>query len=55
MVLFRTKITKKHISTVMKSYVPASTVEGYYRGEGRFNGLKVKSKGYFNVTASKLN
>lgn len=39
----------------MKAYVPASTVEGYYRGEGRFNGVKIKSKGYFNVTASKLN
>lgn len=31
-----------------------STVEGYYRGEGRFNNLKIKSKGYFNVTASKF-
>jgi len=51
----KTKITKEHISTVMKSYVPASTVEGYYRGEGRFNGLKIKSKGYFNVTATDVN
>lgn len=51
----KTKITKDHISTMMKAYVPASTVEGYYRGEGRFNGLKVKSKGYFNVTATDIN
>lgn len=28
-------------------------MEGYYRSEGRFNNLKIKSKGYFNVTASK--
>lgn len=38
----------------MKVYFPQSIVEGYYKGEGRFNGLKVKSKGYFNVTGSKL-
>lgn len=28
--------------------------EGFYKGEGHFNGLKIKSKGYFNVTASKF-
>lgn len=53
-VCFRTKITKDHISAMFKAYVPQSFVEGYYRGEGRFNNLKIKSKGYFNVTASKL-
>jgi len=51
----KTKITKDRISTVMKAYVPSSIVEGFYRGEGRFNGLKVKSKGYFNVTATDVN
>lgn len=50
----RTKITKDHISTMIKAYVPQSLVEGFYRGEGRFNNLKIKSKGYFNVTASKF-
>ncbi|XP_031616969.1 uncharacterized protein LOC116336905 [Contarinia nasturtii] len=50
----KTKITKTHISTQIKAIVPESTVEGYYRGEGRFNGLKIKSKGYFNVTATDI-
>lgn len=39
---------------MFKAYVPQSFVEGFYRGEGRFNNMKIKSKGYFNVTASKF-
>lgn len=50
--IFRTKVTQTHISTQIKAYVPQSTIEGFYRAEGRFNNLKIKSKGYFNVTAS---
>lgn len=53
--IFRTKITKTHISTVIKAYIPESFVEGFYRGEGRFNNIKIKSKGYFNASASKSN
>lgn len=39
---------------MFKAYVPQSMVEGYYKGEGRYNGLKIKSKGFFNITAGKL-
>lgn len=49
----RLKITKNHISAMFKVYFPESYAEGYYHGEGRFNNLKLKSKGFFNVTASK--
>lgn len=34
--------------------MPEVFVEGYYRGEGRFNNIRIKSKGYFNVTGCKL-
>lgn len=37
-----------------KAYIPQSIVEGYYKGEGRFNGMKIKSKGFFNITAGEL-
>jgi len=46
------KITKNHISAMFKVYFPESYAEGYYSGEGRFNNLKLKSKGFFNITAS---
>lgn len=39
---------------MFKVYFPESYAEGYYHGEGRFNNLKLKSKGFFNITASKF-
>lgn len=33
---------------------PKLITEGKYKGEGRFNAIKVVSKGYFNVTTSML-
>lgn len=39
---------------MVKAFIPQSYMDGFYRGEGRFNDIKVKSKGYFNVNASKI-
>lgn len=33
-------------------YFPKVVTEGKYKGEGRFNAIKLVSKGYFNVTTS---
>lgn len=51
---FRTDITKDHITTMSKTYIPESIAEGSYRGEGRYKNFKMKTKGYFNVTASRF-
>lgn len=33
--------------------IPEVYAEGLYKNEGRFNNIRIKSKGYFNVTARK--
>lgn len=50
---FRTNITRTDIETVMELYIPSIMAEGLYKTEGRFNNLRIKSKGFFNFTASK--
>lgn len=39
--------------TEVDSYYPRLFVEGYYKGEGRFNNFKLNAKGYFNISFSK--
>lgn len=42
------------MNMLIKEYIPEFYVEGFYRGSGHINNLKLKAKGFFNLTASKL-
>jgi len=50
----KTDITKTDIEAEFKVSLPLTLVEGFYKGEGRFNTFKLKSKGYFNATATDI-
>lgn len=52
-IFVRTNITRTDVETEMVVYIPEVLVEGFYKAEGRFNNLRIKSKGFFNITASK--
>jgi len=50
----KTNLTKTHFMVEIKFTVPRLLVEGSYKADGRFNQLKVKSKGFFNMTATNI-
>lgn len=49
----RTNITSNGVNAEIKIRMPHTSTEGYYRTEGRFNNIKIKSKGFYNVSAGK--
>lgn len=51
--LIRTNITSDGVKSEIKTRLPHLSTEGYYRTEGRFNNIKIKSKGFYNVSAGK--
>lgn len=51
---FRSNINRTDIVTEMKVYFPEMMAEGLYKAEGRLNNMKIKSKGFFNISASKM-
>lgn len=50
----RSNLTENSLDLELDVRFPKVFMEGNYKGEGRFNEYKVKSRGFFNVTYSKL-
>lgn len=49
----RSEINETAMTIEIDVHFPKLVMEGKYSGEGAFNHLQFKSKGYFNVTQSK--
>lgn len=49
----RATATDKTFNLAVDVRFPQIFMEGYFKGEGRFNSIKLASKGYFNNTMSK--
>lgn len=50
----RSNLTDTNLDLEFDVRFPKVYMEGNYKGEGRFNEYKVKSRGFFNVTYSEL-
>jgi len=50
----KSKISKENVEVEIEAYVPRVFLEGTYKGEGRFNLLKMSAKGHFNISASDI-
>lgn len=48
----RATATDKFMNLAVDVRFPEIVMEGYFKGEGRFNSIKLASKGYFNNTMS---
>uniref|UniRef100_A0A182MKW2 Haemolymph juvenile hormone binding protein n=1 Tax=Anopheles culicifacies TaxID=139723 RepID=A0A182MKW2_9DIPT len=46
----RASATDKFLNLAVDVHFPEIVMEGYFKGEGRFNSIKLASKGYFNNT-----
>lgn len=49
----RSKVSDSRLSMEVDVNFPQIFTEAYYKGQGSINALRVKSKGYVNVTHSK--
>lgn len=48
------EVTEDEMDLEVKILFPRIFMEGNYKGEGRFNGIHINSKGYYNVTMSDI-